>query len=262
MRDSQEERWKDLDRFLREYHVPSSWPRLAQIDLADPEAEQHLYEAVKIIDPGEGEDQIGFLNEGIRLVRNKKTQRVCVEKRVNPSINILVREILLLQILNHPNIVKFVDGFYDRTAWNFHKAAVYLRYCDLGNAQSLIKTYHERNEHLPRRERIYIPEAFIWHAFRGLASALQYIHFGIEPDDRRSPEQLDRVVRADSYRTEVWPVILHRDIKPENVLFQKKSPMFMATYYRIPFLRLRKKTGYFQQFPKAVLADFVRFCHL
>ncbi|KAI4164437.1 MAG: hypothetical protein LQ342_002084 [Letrouitia transgressa] len=247
-------RSEDFERFLKDYQKPPNWPQLAEEDLADPASSKSRYEEIKSIDEGNG--LIGGLNEGIRLVQHKETGRRCVEKRVNANMDILVREILLLQVLRHPNIVKYIDGFYDKTAWNYHKAGVYLQYCDLGTVKDLIKKYCEHNGPLPSRERSYIPEAFVWHTFRSLASALRYLHFGIEADDQRSAEELDKVVKSQSYQRNVWPPIRHRDIKPENILLRRKSPKFLKKYHRVPFIWVRKEARYFPRLPKPMLADF------
>ncbi|KAL8860365.1 MAG: hypothetical protein Q9178_003336 [Gyalolechia marmorata] len=246
-----ESRWLDNDRFKQEYGFP---PRRREIAAQDLEEKY-----IKIRPLGEG---VGGLNEGITLVRNKETGVRYVQKEIDPKSPHLLRELLLLQALHHPNIIRYVDACIDKSLWNYHKASVYLEFCSLKSAQDMLEKYHKHNLHLPNNHRVYIPEHFIWHIFRSLALALQYIHFSIQPDDTRPPDELDALVKKDSYAQEVWPIILHRDIKPDNIFFRKSQPIYGMNLERRKILRVfsrRKKVyGLFPQHPKVLLADFVR----
>lgn len=246
-----EPRWADHDRFKKEYGFSSGRREIATKDLE----EKYVKIRPLVV-------CVGGLNEGIHLVRNKETGRRCVQKEVNPGSPQLLRELLLLQALDHPNIIRYVDAFIDKSLWHHHRASVYLEYCAFKSAQDLLDRYHKHNRNLPESHHAYIPEHFIWHIFRSLASALQYLHFGIRPDDKRPPEELDALVKAPQYCQEVWPIILHRDIKPENIFFRKSQPISGFIIEPRKFLRIfpmRKKVhGVFPQPPRVFLADFVR----
>ncbi|KAL8657264.1 MAG: hypothetical protein Q9226_002099 [Calogaya cf. arnoldii] len=179
-------------------------------------------------------------------------------KEIDPTSPTLLRELLLLQALDHPNIIRYVDAYIDKSLWHHHKASVYLEYCPFKSAQDLLDKYHKHNQNLSESHRAYIPEQFIWHIFRSLALALQYLHFGIRSDDKRSPEELDALVKAPQYQ-EVWPIILHRDIKPDNILFRRSRQIFGVITEPRKFLGIfprRKRIGVIPQHPKVLLADF------
>ncbi|KAL8662042.1 MAG: hypothetical protein Q9168_008314 [Polycauliona sp. 1 TL-2023] len=242
-------RWADNNRFKKEYGFPPATREIATQDLKEK------YIKVRPLVVG-----VGGLNEGIHLVRNKETGARYVQKDIDPRSPQLVRELLLLQVLNHPNIIRYVDAFIDKSSWHHHRASVYLEYCPFKSAQDLLDRYHKKNQQRPESHHNYIPEHFLWHIFRSLALALQYLHFGIRPDDKRTAEELDAVVRAPQYCEKVWPVILHRDIKPDNIFFRKSPPIagFITEPQKVLgiFQRQKKIYGVFPQHPKVLLADF------
>ena len=244
-------RWADNERFKKEYGFHSDRKDIATKDLEE--------KYVKIRPLGVG---VGGLNEGIFLVRNKETGRRYVQKEFDPRSKQLVRELLLLQALDHPNIIRYIDGFIDKTFWNHHRASVYLQYCAFKSLQNMLEKYHKHNQNIPEHHHKYISEQFIWHIFRSLALALQYLHFGVQPDDKRSPQELDQLVKDSQYCRDVWPIILHRDIKPDNILFRKSQPVtgFITEPRRFLkiFQRQKKIYGVFPQYPRVLLADFVR----
>ncbi|KAL8918066.1 MAG: hypothetical protein Q9208_007588 [Pyrenodesmia sp. 3 TL-2023] len=220
-------RWKDNDRFKKEYGFPAG---RRDISTKDP---KDKYTTIKHLVP----EGTGGLNEGIHFVRENGTHKRYVQKQIDPNSGVLLRELLLLQALDHPNIIEFHDGFIDKSAWNYHTASLYLEFCNLKTAQELLETYHRRNVDKSEERRVYIPEAFIWHIFRSLAYALQYLHFGIRQDDRREPQELDAMVRQEGYGEKVWPMIIHRDIKPENIFFSKVYPVFESHVERRKVLK-------------------------
>ncbi|KAL8964583.1 MAG: hypothetical protein Q9197_006877 [Variospora fuerteventurae] len=243
-------RWKDNDRFKREYGVPPARREISKRAFKDK------YTTIKdLVPPG-----TGGLNEGIRFVRDNLNRRRYVQKQFDPNHKVLLRELLLLHVLDHPNVIRYHDGFIDKSAWNHHVASLYMQFCNLKDAQHLIEKYHKHNLRKPKAHRDYIPEALIWHIFRSLAYALQYIHFGIRIDDVRAQEALDATVRHERYCEKVWPMIIHRDIKPENIFFQKVHPVFGSTVKRGKFLKIfpisKTKNRFFPQLPRVVLGDF------
>ena len=185
----------------------------------------------------------GALNEGIWEVEKLEGQRAgkrCVLKKIKfdrKAGRLLLREIEVLHALKHPNVVGFIEACIPRGSEGI--AELYLEYCDRGSLQDLLNTYVGYNKdykHDTWRDRpwAYIPEGFIWHVFRSLASALAYLHDGVRHDDLDDPPR----------RKKTWPYILHRDIKPDNILLKSK-PSNSDT--------LPQRSNY----PTVVLADFV-----
>ena len=250
-----DERYKDNDRFKKEYRVPPGRQDISTKDFGD------RYVPVKL-DHLEGK---GGLNEGVSLVRDRETGHRVIQKNFNPQNPILRRELLLLHVLKHPNIIKYINGFLDMSVWYHPTASIYMEYCSFKTAQDLLNKYHDRNQGRHEDQWDYIPEALIWHIFRSVASALQYLHFGIQPDDRRRPEELGPLVKAEDYTRQTWPIIIHRDIKPENILFKKVHPKWEPTTEHrkiLHVLKLPKKTGrYIPSYPKVILCDFVSCAH-
>lgn len=187
----------------------------------------------------------GALNEGIFGVEKFEGRRAgerCILKRIAFSREkgrVFLREIEILHVLKHPNIVRFIDGCIPRGPEGV--AELYIEYCDRGNLQDLLNRYINYNKDYDYKHHPYeyIPEAFLWEVFRSLASALAYLHFGVDPDDLDNPPAID----------EDWPYILHRDIKPENILLKRTSSGRDS----------RESSRHHQpsSYPTVVLADFV-----
>jgi serine/threonine protein kinase len=216
---------------------------------------QEQYRVVRTLDPGRANGGVGNLNEGVELVKKKDSGKgqLCVLKRirVKPKHSaILKREIEILHVLKHPNIVGFIDGYIPA---NFNgQAHLVLEYCDRGNLRDLIIAYVEHNN-VDEDDESFFPEGFLWHVFEALASALAYIHHGVMGEDLRMPSVLkDR---------DEWPLILHRDLKPENIFLQTWFPGGSSKLLNKMSAKLSRKqpqhTRNESHYPRVALGDFV-----
>ncbi len=239
----------DPFRFQKYYSVHPDRPAVSKTSL------EHLYRVERVLDTGgRHKDAVGGLNEGVFLVRHVASGKLRVHKRIPTHRPMLQREILLLQVLRHPNVVGFVDACI--TDAIPQQMSLYMEYCDLGSLQGLIRKYMKYNDHQSLSSRVIVPESFVWHVLHSLASALQYIHYGIEGNDRREPP-----VPKDPTQ---WPPILHRDIKPDNILLRTasgaiaslKDPSRPLIYPHWPFNHGATENSA-SPYPKVVLADFV-----
>ena len=158
----------------------------------------------------------------------------------------LEREILLLHVLQHLNIVRYVDACITDTIPR--QMTLYVEYYNVGGLDKLMKRCMDH--------RKGVPEAFVWHVLNSLASALQYLHFGIEKNDRRDPPQLNSPAE--------WPPILHCDIKPDNILMRAapgtlalcRDASHSSVYPQWPF-NIDDPIGSSKVYPLVALADFV-----
>lgn len=240
---------EDPLRFQAAYGVPSGRSTIAKRPL------DHLYQVEKVLDAGgDHPNAIGGLNNGVFLVRHSESGKRCVKKCI-PALRkmgfMLEREILLLQVLDHPNVVKFVDACITETIPQ--QMTLYVEYYNMGGLDKMMRRYmaHKINDRCLR-----IPEAFVWHVLNSLASALQYLHFGIDSGDRRDPPHGKGSAK--------WPPILHCDIKPDNILMRASSEALSyskdvthsSLYPHWPY-NIDDPKGSYRVYPQIVLADFV-----
>lgn len=194
-------------RFITQYGLPLGRPSLSDVSI------DSKYRIKRSLDPGQANGGTGALNEGVDLAVKRtsfKKGKLYVLKRIGFSpavVAILKREVEILHVLKHPNIVRFVDGFIPSGPSG--QAQLVVEWCDRGSLGDLMKRYRMYNDVHPNRSNTYLPEGFLWHIFESLISALAYLHHGVQGDDLINP--CSPRERGD------WPRILHRDIKPENV---------------------------------------------
>lgn len=234
----------DPHRIERTYGRPEGRPKISTRNL------ERFFVKEKTLDEGGGRGA-GGLNQGVYLVKHRKSSVRCVYKKIVDD-ETLEREILFLQALRHPNIVKYIDAFI--TEDTPKELGLYMEFCDCGSLQDLLDKYVSHNKaHPPPRGNppALIPESFIWHVFHSMANALQYIHHGIRAGDHRDPPE--------PLSPHEWPIILHRDIKPDNIFFRTEPGQNdKALFY--PHWPLTKsnptRTDRPSSYPKVVLADF------
>ncbi|KAL6631210.1 kinase-like protein [Neocallimastix californiae] len=130
----------------------------------------------------------------IRKIKRKKDNKILVRKEIDfrkmneKERKQLVTEVNILRDLRHPNIVKYYERIIDKKNYLIY---IIMEYCEGGDLSALIQKC--------RKEKIFIPERFIWLVFTQLVLALHECHYGTKTDG--SPR----------------PAILHRDLKPDNV---------------------------------------------
>ena len=117
-----------------------------------------------------------------QLYATKKMERSVCERP--PLLNRLINEIKILQYVNHPNIVKFIDLKKSMNNWY-----LVTEYVNGGSLTSNLKKYMA----MYRRP---FTEDIVQHIMRQIVSAIQYLHHN---------------------------KILHRDLKSDNILLHFES---------------------------------------
>ncbi|MCJ1375932.1 hypothetical protein MMC20_007170 [Loxospora ochrophaea] len=181
----------------------------------------------------------GCFNGGIFIVRRKKDNTKCLEKRFKPE-NVVsgeaATEIALLRNLKHRCITEYVDGFVDLSPRS-PCAGLIMEFCEGGTLQDRID-----NRMGGRSEPI--PEPWIWHVFEQLVNGIGYLQHGVED-----------IISGDR-PPKISDVLIHSDLKPGNVFIDTRT-----------FIQGRNG----REWPRIVIGDFglcapmkadTRTCHL
>ncbi|KZF18948.1 kinase-like protein [Xylona heveae TC161] len=141
------------------------------------------------------------------LMRDEKPplQIVTKDSMLDPFFKDYNSEGHLTKRLNDAGCKNAVKVLEWATVGNTKMRCAY-EYADYGTLWDLIKYY--------TIHRLMIPEAFMWHVFNSLATALCYLAHG----------------RADGSRDPSWEAIIHGDIKPENILLFKPDAQSGTLY--------------------------------
>lgn len=154
-----------------------------------------------------GSDEIsnGAFNGGINKVKDLHTGRICIQKLLAPRSSsnrfsgVAEREINILRQLKHLNIVQVVG--YELPEHRCDVPSMYIEYCEQGTLEKVAERYIKRDK--------YVPEAFLWKVFEGLASAALHCHEGPE-------ESLSGLTKS-------WDPVYHRDIILTNCFLSKSD---------------------------------------
>ncbi len=147
------------------------------------------YERIDTIDEGNGRGH-GGANAGIYIVRRRRDGLLCVEKRLlsEEVRHTVVREIKIMSVLRHPNIVGFVDGFLAPRA-DPPSASLFLDLCMFGSLADLIERlqakcaqprevslalqFHSRGAQANKQVGLY-PFAWLWTRCPRMAQGRQH----------------------------------------------------------------------------------------
>ena len=113
-------------------------------------------------------------------------------------------------------------------------ASLICEYCDRGSWEDIIKHYRNMRIDGDPKNKPFVPERFIWHAFLGIADAFAYLQGG------RS--YLADPIEQASLPVEGWMPILHRDMKPDNVLMRSRATLGANKYFYCMQVNLPSRT--------------------
>ncbi|GMM31408.1 serine/threonine protein kinase [Martiniozyma asiatica (nom. inval.)] len=157
---------------------------------------------------------LGVIGRGsfglVRKLKSKSTGKLYVRKEISyksmsrKELHQLASEFLILQSLDHPNIVQVFDHEDIERDQMLH---IYMEFCDGGDLAGLIKSYRQKKQH--------IPEVVVWQVLTQMLLALYRCHYGSNIED---------VVDLHKSTQDILPekkegVVIHRDIKPDNIFF-------------------------------------------
>ncbi|KAH7396315.1 kinase-like domain-containing protein [Pyrenochaeta sp. MPI-SDFR-AT-0127] len=158
----------------------------------------------------------GSQNSGIYIVRQRRTNVVCIEKRV-PPVHINAgdthREVRAMQqCMRHPNIVCILD--YDLHHSRTGYGCIWMQHCELGSLDALILRLAQN--------RVYLPdEGFLWKVLWDITIALCYLSTGCDPLTTQENARAGRSVP----RKPGWNYVIHHDLKPSNIFMTMRYPL-------------------------------------
>ncbi|KAK5113406.1 hypothetical protein LTR62_003506 [Meristemomyces frigidus] len=148
------------------------------------------------------------MSTGVLLIRDKKTCRFFVEKRLAGQDQLrkdrAAAEVHALQQIKEAGNPTFINQLFE--AFHDGKArycSLVLEYCDAGTVQDAIKNFS--NQRKPP------PEDLIWHVLAGIAKAIHFLHTRVNVD---APAQAG---------LEKWSPLCHLDIKPSNIFLSREG---------------------------------------
>ncbi len=123
--------------------LPSPTTNKSEIDPIIPEINLKYDENLGIFNDYLKLEELGHGGFGkVHLARHKKTEELVAIKTLLPQIavkpyirDLFLREILVIQKLNHPNLVKFIDCDFRDSKFYF-----VMEFCDRGSVANLIKS--------------------------------------------------------------------------------------------------------------------------
>ncbi|KAF2448794.1 kinase-like protein [Karstenula rhodostoma CBS 690.94] len=159
----------------------------------------------------------GGFNQGIVLVRHRRTSTLYIEKRVSTQAirtGHAAREARALRTCSHPHIISLVFADLDPRTHGY--GSIYTTYCELGSLDGLISRLARRST--------YAPEGFLWKLLFEMATALCYLQTGLKSSrDAMNGQPVTARQRG-------WDKILHRDIKPGNVFLTSHRQSTHSAY--------------------------------
>lgn len=177
---------------------------------------------------------LGLIGRGsfgrVMKVRRVKDGKIMVRKEIPIGHMDLkgrtqqIAEFKILRLLEHPNIVQFIEHTYDGNNMLY----LYMEYCENGDLQTIIKNYKHSNK--------YLPEGVIWDIFTQILLALYRCHYGVNgPQIENVHDPLDPPL-SDSTQ-----VIIHRDIKPENIFISEDGTFKLGDFGLAKLLNVEKE---------------------
>jgi serine/threonine protein kinase len=173
----------------------------------------------------------GGNNQGIFLVKSKRSGNVYIEKRISQQHvqdEYATREKdALRQCGDHPNIVSLICYDFDCSILGY--GSIYMEQYELGSLDGLITRYSQHGKLLD-------DEGFLYKVLWDVGHALNYLIIGTDnATARRLVIEGKEILRCAG-----WNRIVHRNLKPGNMFLTWKNP---AGYDKV-------------NYPTVVLVDF------